>query len=65
MYEEMVENTHSRALCVQLPHKDETEKETLKASDIKRLIEEVLEQKRVALTPREASAKGFPLSEEL
>ena len=37
----------------------------LKAFDIKRLIEEVLEHKKVVMTPREAPTKGFPLSKEL
>jgi len=45
MYEEIVENMHSLALCVPSPGKNELEKETLKASNVKRLIEEVLEQK--------------------
>ena len=37
----------------------------LKASDVKRLIEEVLEQRQVVMTPKEAPMKGFPLLEEL
>ena len=43
MYEEIAKSTHSRALCVPSPRKNKSEKETLKASDVKRLIEEVLE----------------------
>ena len=65
MYEEIAKNTHSRALCIQFPLKNEAEKETLKASDIKCLIKEVLEQKQVVMTPREAPTRGFPLSEKL
>ena len=65
MYEETAKSTHSRALCVSSPRKNELEKETLKASDIKCLIEEVLEQRQVTITPKEVPTKGFPLSKEL
>jgi len=65
MYEETAESTHSRALCVPSPRKNELDKEMLKASDVKRLIEEVLEQRQVTMIPREAPTRGFPLSEEL
>lgn len=65
MYKEKAKSTHSRALCVPSPCKNETEKEAFKASDIKRLIEEVLEQKQVVMMLREIPTKGFPLSEEL
>ena len=43
IYEETAESTHSRALYIPSPRKNESEKETLKASDIKRLKKEVLE----------------------
>ena len=65
MYEETIENTHSRAFCIQSLCKNEAEKEMLKAFDIKRLIKEVMEQKQVVMTPREMPTKGFLLSEEL
>ena len=65
MYEETVESTHSRALCVLLPRKNESEIETLKASDVKRLIEEVLERRQVVMTLKETPTKRFPLLEEL
>lgn len=65
MYEEMEESTHWRALCVPPSYKNKVEKEMLKASNIKRLIEEVLEQKQVVMMPRETPTKGFPLSKEL
>jgi len=57
--------THSRAFYIPSPCKNETDKETLKASDIKYLIEEVLEQKQVMMVLREVPTKGFPLSEKL
>jgi len=65
MYKEIAESTHSRALYFPSPRKNELEKETLKASEVKRLIAEVLKQRQVAMTPKEAPTKGFPLSEEL
>ena len=65
MYKEIAKSTHSRALCVPSPRKNESDKETLKASDVKRLIEEVLEQRQVIMMPKEAPTKGFPLLEEL
>ena len=65
MYKETAESTHSRALCVPSPRKNELDKETLKSSDVKRLIEEVLEQRQVTMMPRKEPTKGFPLSEEL
>ena len=52
-------------MCVPSPRRNESEKETLKASDVKCLINEVLEQRKVVITSREAPTKGFPLSEEL
>jgi len=65
MYEETADSTHSRALCVPSPRKNESEKEILRASDVKRLIEEALEQRQNGVTPKEIPTKGFPLSEEL
>ena len=65
MYEETAESMHSQVLCVPSPCKNESEKEMLKASDVKRLIEEVLEQRQVVMISKEAPTKGFPLSEEL
>ena len=65
MYEETVKSTHLRALCIPSPHKNESKKEMLKASDVKRLIEEALEQRQIAMTPKEIPIKGFPLSDEL
>ena len=65
MYEETADSTHSRALCVPSPRKNESEKEILRASDVKCLIEEALEQRQNAATPKEIPTKGFPLSEEL
>ena len=65
MYKETAENTYSRvpydpSLC-----QNEIEHETLSTSDVKRLIEEVLEQKQVIMVPKVTPPKGFPLSEEL
>ena len=37
----------------------------LKVSDVKRLIEEALEQRQIVMMPKEIPTKGFPLSEEL
>jgi len=65
MYEETAESTHSRALCIPSPRKNESEKEMLKAFDVKRLIEEVLEQRQVVMMPKETPTKGFHLSKEL
>ena len=59
IYEEIVENTHSRALYVPSPCKNEAKKETLKRFNIKRLIEEVLEQKQLMMVPNKAPVKGF------
>ena len=39
--------------------------ESHKATDMKRLIEEVLEQKHVVTAPKKKLSKGFPLSDEL
>ena len=65
MYEEAAESTHSQVLCVPSPRKNKSDKETLKASDVKRLIEEVLEQRQIVMTSKEIPTKGFPLSQEL
>ena len=64
MYEEIIESTHSRALYVQPPCRNEVEQEILKASNSKHLIEEVLEKKQVMMVLKETPTKGFPLFEE-
>ena len=65
MYKETAENTYSRVPCDPSLCQNEIEHETLNASDVKRLIEEVLEQKQVMMVPKVTPPKGFPLSEEL
>ena len=64
MYEEIVENTPLRALYVSPPFRNKAEQETLKTFDIKRLIEQVLEQKQVMMVPKEIPTKEFPPFEE-